>query len=230
MDGRALLIVPVGSVEQHGPHLPLNTDTRVAIELSNRVVRMLASGGPGEGRSRPGISAVVAPAVTYGASGEHAGFPGTLSVGTRVLRETVVELVRSARSSFAAVVLVSGHGGNAEALRGAVARCRSDGDRVLVSGAGLAGGDAHAGRTETSMMLAIDAGAVRMPAAAPGRTEPLQRLLPELRELGIRAMSPNGVLGDPTGANVPEGRRFLAAATERLVMTVERWWAPEGRR
>jgi len=230
MDGRALLIVPVGSVEQHGPHLPLNTDTRVAIELSNRVVRMLASGGPGEGRSRPGISAVVAPAVTYGASGEHAGFPGTLSVGTRVLRETVVELVRSARSSFSAVVLVSGHGGNAEALRGAVARCRSDGDRVLVSGAGLAGGDAHAGRTETSMMLAIDACAVRMPAAAPGRTEPLQRLLPELRELGIRAMSPNGVLGDPTGANAPEGRRFLAAATERLVMTVERWWAPEGRR
>ena len=236
MDGRALLLVPVGSVEQHGPHLPLDTDTRVAVELSHRAARALAAGGtaggtagggPG-GRCGAGIVAAVAPALAYGASGEHAGFPGTLSVGTPVLAEIVVELVRSARSSFAGVVLVSGHGGNAEALGAAVTRCRSEGDRVLVSGAGVAGGDAHAGRTETSMMLAIDAAAVRLPAAAPGRTEPLGRLLPELRERGVRAVSPNGVLGDPTGATAAEGRGLLRAATEGLVAAVERWWAPEG--
>ena len=230
MDGRAVLIVPVGSVEQHGPHLPLDTDTRVAVELSHRVARALASAGGGEDGRRPALSAVVAPAVAYGASGEHADFPGTLSVGTQVLRDLVIELVRSARSSFAAVVLVSGHGGNAEALGGAVVRCTSDGDRVLAAGAGLAGGDAHAGRSETSMMLAIDPCAVHLAAAEPGRTEPLEGLLADLRERGVRAVSPNGVLGDPTGANAPEGQRLLATATSRLAAAVERWWVPEGRR
>ena len=66
----------------------------------------------------------MAPAVAYGASGEHAGFPGTLLVGHEVLAELLVELVRSARSSFAGVVLVSAHGGNEDALAAASAAAR----------------------------------------------------------------------------------------------------------
>ena len=143
--GRSVLAVPLGSLEQHGPHLPLDTDTRIAVAL--------ASGLAARRRD-----VAVAPAVAYGASGEHAGFPGTLLVGHEVLAELLVELVRSARGSFAGVVLVSAHGGNEEALAAASRRCAADGDDVLVWHAVTAGGDAHAGRTETSLMLAIDPG------------------------------------------------------------------------
>src|SRR5271154_3323714 len=96
---RKLLAVPVGSCEQHGPHLPLDTDTRIAVELAVRLELALPS-------------VAVAPAVPYGARGEHAAFPGTLLLNHGVLAELLVELVRSARCSFAGVVLVSAHGGN----------------------------------------------------------------------------------------------------------------------
>src|SRR4030081_1452778 len=78
-----LLAVPLGSTEQHGPHLPLDTDTRIATALAAGLARRRDDG-------------VVAPALPYGASGEHAGFPGTLSVGTPALELLLVELVRSA--------------------------------------------------------------------------------------------------------------------------------------
>ncbi len=210
----ALLVVPVGSLEQHGPHLPLDTDTRIASELSTRLVAALARGEEG-GPAR----ALVGPPVAYGASGEHAHFPGTVSIGTSVLTEVLVELVRSARCSFGAVLFVSGHGGNAEALERAVRRCRSEGDRVCAHGVAVAGGDAHAGRTETSMMLSIDATVVRPVEWAPGCLEPLEDILPTLRVSGVRVVSPNGVLGDPRGATEGEGRRLLDQATSGLLAT-----------
>jgi creatinine amidohydrolase len=92
-----LLAVPLGSLEQHGPHLPLDTDSRIALE----VVRRLAG-------LRPGV--VVAPTVAYGSSGEHESFPGTISIGQEALEFMVIELVRSATRTFAHVLVVSGHG------------------------------------------------------------------------------------------------------------------------
>ena len=210
--GRAcLLVVPVGSLEQHGPHLPLDTDTRVAVELATRL-----------SRCRPDV--VVAPAVAYGASGEHAGFPGTLLINHAVLADLLVELVRSARASFAGVVVLSAHGGNHEGLALVDERCQADGDPVLVLSAGARGGDAHAGRTETSLMLAIDPDVVRADLAAPGRTEPIEVLLPQLRAEGVRPVSSNGVLGDPRGASADEGASLLAAMTEALCGAVEARW------
>jgi mycofactocin precursor peptide peptidase len=225
MGASALLVLPVGSLEQHGPHLPLDTDTQIAVELCRRLVAALSSQHAAGVPAARSISAVIAPALAYGASGEHAQFPGTLSVGTPVLADAVVELVRSARRAFAGVVVVSGHGGNAQALEQAVRRCRYEGDRILLAAIYVAGSDAHAGRTETSMMMALDSAAVRLDQAAAGRTEPLRQLLPELRQRGVRAVSENGVLGDPTGATAEEGRRVLAAATAGLVQQVAHWWA-----
>ena len=142
----------------------------------------------------------VAPAVAYGASGEHAGFPGTLLVGHEVLADLLVELVRSARRSFAGVVLVNAHGGNEEALAAVAARAARPRATRCSSGAPTTpGGDAHAGRTETSLMLAIDPAAVRLELAEPGCTEPIATLLPRLRAEGVRPVSSNGVLGDPDG-------------------------------
>src|SRR5204863_3759592 len=138
---QALLMVPLGSTEQHGPHLPFTTDADIATALAERVAAR-----------RDDV--IVAPALAYGSSGEHAGFAGTLSIGAAALELVVVELVRSA-DAFAGVVLVSGHGGNAAPLAAAVATLEGEGRRVLAWSPRVEGGDAHAGRTETSMMLAL---------------------------------------------------------------------------
>lgn len=209
--GSHLLVVPLGSVEQHGPHLPLDTDTRIAVALAT-----------GLAERRPDV--VVAPAVGFGASGEHAGFAGTLVVAHDVLAALLVELVRSARSSFAGVVLVNAHGGNEEALGVVEARGAAEGDQVLVWRPVVRGGDAHAGRTETSLMLAIDPGAVRVELAEPGRIEPIDQLLPRLRAEGVRPVSSNGVLGDPSGASAEEGHALLDALVSDLAGSVGRRW------
>ncbi len=212
--GRTVLAVPLGSLEQHGPHLPLDTDTRIAVAVAS-------------GLSARHGGVTVAPPVAYGASGEHAGFPGTLLIGHEMLAGFLVELVRSARGSFAGVVLVSAHGGNEEALSLVQARCTSDGDDVLAWRATIAGGDAHAGRTETSLMLAIDPAAVRLELAEAGCTEPLDALLPRLRTEGVRPVSSNGVLGDPAGASADEGRALLHALVSDLVDAVASRWSDQ---
>lgn len=210
--GRRLLAVPLGSTEQHGPHLPLATDTIVAAALVERLAA-----------ARHDVA--VAPALPYGSSGEHAGFPGTLSIGQAALEAVVVELVRSA-DAFAGVVLVSGHGGNAEPLARAVATARSEGRRALAWVPAVPGGDAHAGRTETSLLLALAPGAVRSAAAEPGEARPLDEIMPALRSGGVSAVSPNGVLGDPTGANAAEGERLLDALAVDLAQAVAAWDPP----
>jgi len=210
--GGALLALPLGSLEQHGPHLPLDTDTRIADAVAG-----------GLAARRPGV--VVAPAVAYGASGEHAAFAGTLLIGHEPLAAMLVELVRSARAAFRGIVLVNAHGGNETTLADVARRCTAEGDDVLVWHAAVEGGDAHAGRTETSLLLAIDAAAVRLELAEPGCTEPIERLLPRLRAEGVRPVSSNGVLGDPTGASAEEGRRFLDALVADLTASVVARWS-----
>ena len=208
-----MLAVPLGSLEQHGPHLPLDTDSRIACAVA-----------AGLAARCEGIT--VAPAVSYGASGEHADFPGTLLIGHEVLTGLLMELVRSARRSFAGVVFVNAHGGNEDALVSLEHRCAAEGDDVLVWRARTPGGDAHAGRTETSLLLAIDPAAVRVDLAEPGCTEPIATLLPRLRVEGVRPVSSNGVLGDPTGANVEEGRVLLDGLVRDLAAAVSTHWSP----
>lgn len=216
-----LLAVPVGATEQHGPHLPLSTDTDVAVHLAGR----LAAG-------RSGV--LVTPAVAFGASGEHAGFPGTLSVGLDVLAQVLVEIGRSA-DDWAGMVFVSAHGGNGPAVSRAVDLLVREGRRVLAwSPTATAIGrvlpperiDAHAGLVETSLMLALHPDAVRSERMGRGDPRPLRSVLPELRRSGVRPLSPTGVLGDPEGATAALGHRLLAALGDDLVGATERW-APD---
>jgi creatinine amidohydrolase len=208
-DEPPLLCVPIGSCEQHGPHLPLGTDSMVAERLA---------AGLAERRSR----VVVAPTLGVTASGEHAGFAGTLSIGTDVMTEVLVELVRSADWS-AGVVFVNGHGGNRDAVERAAAVLAGEGREVLTWWPDVAGGDAHAGRTETSLVLAIGSHLVLIERVQAGATAPLAELAPRLRAEGVRAVSPNGVLGDPTGATESEGHELLDRLNNQLVAAVDAW-------
>ena len=206
-----VLVVPLGSTEQHGPHLPLSTDTDVAVAVAHRAAA-----------SRPDV--VVAPALPYGSSGEHAGFPGTLSIGQDALEHVLVELVRSA-DAFAGVVLASGHGGNAEPIARAARALQAEGRRVepwVASGYV----DAHAGRTETSLLLALEPSLVRLDAAEPGDIRPIAELLPALRAGGVQAVVANGILGDPTGATAAEGEAMLDALVIDLLATIDRLRVP----
>jgi len=211
VDGRApLVVVPLGSVEQHGRHLPLTTDTAVASAVAEAVVPEF--GG-----------ALLAPALAYGASGEHEDFPGTISIGTEALTALLVEYGRSVGRWAGRLLVVNGHGGNLDALRRAVPLLRAEGRDVGWFPCGVPGGDAHAGRTETSLMLHVEPGVVREALAAPGETAPIGALLPRLRAEGVRAVSPDGVLGDPTGATAAEGAELLAQLAGRLGAAVARW-------
>jgi creatinine amidohydrolase len=208
----SVLAVPVGSTEQHGPHLPLSTDTEIAEALCTSLAA-----------ARPGV--LVAPAVAYGSAGEHSAFPGTLSVGAAVTESVLVELGRSA-DAFGGVLFVSTHGGNAAPVAAAVRLLRSESRRVLAWSPPAAGADqcdSHAGRTETSVMLSLRESGVRADAVEPGCMEPLTAIMPVLRSSGVAAISPNGVLGDPAGASAVEGNQLLVTWVASLVETVESW-------
>ncbi|MFD2091188.1 mycofactocin biosynthesis peptidyl-dipeptidase MftE [Blastococcus deserti] len=205
-----LLVVPLGSVEQHGHHLPLGTDTSVACAVAETAAGALDG-------------ALLAPALAYGASGEHEGFPGTISLGTEALTGLLVEYGRSAGRWAGRILVVNGHGGNLDALRAAVPLLRSEGRDVAWFPCGVAGGDAHAGRTETSLMLHVEPDGVREDRAVAGATAPLGALLPRLRAEGVRGVSPTGVLGDPAGASAAEGAALLADLADRLVAAAGPW-------
>lgn len=202
----ATVVVPVGSLEQHGPHLPLETDALVAEAVAVRAVAAL-------GRD----DVLVAPVVAYGASGEHQHFPGTVSIGTEALRDLLVELVRSLRTWAARVVLVNGHGGNLDAVRGAVEQLVAEGHDAVWVPCAAAGADLHAGRTETSLLLHLRPDLVHLDRAVAGPTDTAAELLPRLRAGGVVAVSPQGVLGDPFGACAEEGRTLLAEMVARVV-------------
>ncbi|WP_116451948.1 mycofactocin biosynthesis peptidyl-dipeptidase MftE [Blastococcus litoris] len=214
---RPLVVVPLGSVEQHGHHLPLGTDTAVACAVA--------------GAAAPSLDgALLAPALAYGASGEHEGFPGTISLGTEALTGLLVEYGRSACRWAGRVLVVNGHGGNLDALRVAVPQLRAEGRDVAWFACGVRGGDAHAGRTETSLMLHVEPGGVREDRAVAGETSPVRDLLPRLRAEGVRRVSPTGVLGDPAGASPEEGLELLDRLVAALVASATAWQvAADGR-
>jgi len=190
----AVLAVPMGSTEQHGPHLPLSTDTDIAVAIAGLL-------------ARPTV--VVAPTLPFGSSGEHEEFAATVSIGQEAVELAVVELCRSASATFPRILLISARGGNAEPLDRARRRLRGEGR------------DARAGRTETSLMLALVPERVRQDEASAGIVAPIAELLGRLRAGGVRAISPNGVLGDPAGASADEGHELLRAASEELVAMVD---------
>jgi creatinine amidohydrolase len=206
------VVLPLGATEQHGPHLPTGTDTRLAGAIARRVAREL--GGT-----------LVAPPVPVGPSDEHAAFPGTVSVSAATLERLLREYVDSfERQGFDRVVVLPGHGGCfpvVEAAHPELAR-EAGVDVVAITDlrrymellqAGLeeAGLDVdepvvHAGASETAMMLAVAPDAVRddPPAGYDGAVS-ATALFTE----GVDAYAANGVLGDARPATAEAGEVVL---------------------
>jgi mycofactocin system creatininase family protein len=209
------LVVPVGSTEQHGPHLPLDTDTRIATAIARKVAERLAAAQGGDW--------LLAPPIAYGASGEHQHFPGTASIGISALELLLVELGRSVSDWAPRLVFVNGHGGNVAALVAAVGLLRSEGRDAGWCSCTAEGADAHAGHTETSVLLHISPQDVWTDEWLPGNRASLDELMPRLRRGGIAAVTDVGVLGDPTTATKTEGARIFAEMVDGCAGRIGRW-------
>lgn len=221
--GDRTAVLALGSTEQHGPHLPFDTDTRIAAALLERFCARVPE-------------AIALPALPLGCAREHLGFPGTLSLDEATLEAVLVDVARSiARSGFARLFVFSAHGGNESLLEriGPVLAAAAAPARVIVH-AGLARttdelhararergvppaeAGHHAGEVETSMLLQLAPASVRRDRLAAGRLdvpEPASALFyPSLRD-----NAPDGTVGDPRRARAASGRAYLDAWTDVLV-------------
>lgn len=187
----------------------MDTDTRIATAVARALGERL--------------DWLVAPAIAYGASGEHQSFDGTISIGTDALTTLLVEYGRSAGCWAQRLVFVNGHGGNVSALTSAIGRLRAEGRDAAWCPCASAGGDAHAGHTETSVLLHISPDVVRTDRMLAGNDAPLRELLPSMRRGGVAAVSPIGVLGDPTTATAAAGSRIFTEMVDDCVRRIGRW-------
>lgn len=206
-----ILLLLLGAWEQHGPHLPLHTDTLI-VEAVVRDALALC----------PDISHrfVVAPTIAITASDEHAGFHGSLSTGTSALVDSVIAICRSA-SWTAGVCIINGHGGNTDALSRIESALHFENITHKVwSLPAYEGGDMHAGHTETSVLLHIAPEMVDMSRAEKGATGTASELIATMREGGVAAVSPNGIIGDATTATAEHGISVMSLYTRSLATTL----------
>jgi creatinine amidohydrolase len=218
-------VLPFGAFEQHGPHMPLSTDTIMAEELARR----LASAA----------GALLLPPVHYGETSGNAGFPGTISLSFDTVRHLALDICASLRGSgVAGLVIVNGDFGNQAPLKLAAREAREQlGYPVLmidypglaeiateVSESAPAGhGFYHADEVETSMVLAIEPEAVKMDRARAEYPQfpPAYGAVP----IPLHEISKSGVFGDPRGATAEKGTRILDAITGRAWTIVESFLA-----
>lgn len=213
-----VLVLPLGSFEQHGPHLPLDTDTIIIDSVVAQALR--------DSRINAD-SFMVAPTIAISASDEHAGFPGTLSTGSAALADSVVAICRSA-SWAQGVCIVNGHGGNTDALaRMGSALTYEKIKHSMWSLPSYEGADMHAGHTETSVMLHIDPAKVQIDRIEPGTVGNASSLVAQMRTSGVVGVSTNGVLGDPTTATSEHGvavmKLYSSSLAAHLATLTKEW-------
>ena len=239
----AVVILPIASIEQHGPHLPVMTDTRLGHEVAVRAAR----------KAYPTRPTVVTPVVWCGLSEHHMPFGGTLILSHDTFRRVIKDLILSLiRHGFRDVVISNSHGGNIVALQQILDEIAPTSEATLVVTTYVteAGVDyhgimedqqsiMHACEGETSMMMVCtpelvdtsDLAALNVPSGegpaflGAGRASYRWRPLPHV--------TPNGVIGFPEKANADKGERLLdigAQALADLITAPETWAAPEDKR
>ncbi|MDE2007489.1 MAG: creatininase family protein, partial [Rhodospirillales bacterium] len=217
-----IVILPVASLEQHGPHLPVETDSALGEAVALGTARALAA------RGEP---ALVLPVLWSGLSEHHMSFGGTVTLDQPAFSALVEGVVRSvARHGFRRIVLLNAHGGNETALRAIADDLTPKLGLPIVqltywyaAAAAIAkilevqSGLSHACEAETSMMMAIRpelVAAERIPLAAANLAPDLPSGVYRWRAIGTRSAS--GVIGHPEAASAEKGERLLAAIAETL--------------
>ncbi len=214
-----LVVWPIASLEQHGPHLPLGTDAIVLDAVVDRV----------RGRLGAGFQALFLPTMPLGKSPEHLGFRGTVSLSASTLLAVLDDLVASlAVSEFRRLVILNGHGGNTALLQAMGPDLRYKygvrvyhidlwaspffDDVIAEMYPSLAGTDIHAASVETSLLLHLCPDLVdQVPASVQA-----QPLGPVPSGWLARDFGELGVIGDPSLASAEDGRRLLAYAVEKV--------------
>ncbi|MEO8716405.1 MAG: creatininase family protein, partial [Acetobacteraceae bacterium] len=235
---QATAILPVGSLEQHGPHLPVNTDTASANEAALRAARMVCTD----------IPVAVLPGLWLGMSEHHFPFGATISIDFSAYRAILVGIARSLKVlGFGRLLIVNGHGGNVDALA-VIARelalefvipivvttpwHLAQPELRAVFESSFEG--RHACEGETSVMLAISADTVRRDKfddAMRQRPEPLKARRGFTRFYSFSEIAPStGVNGDPRTATAAKGERFLAIQARELAAAIvddNLWTTPD---
>ncbi|UCG51043.1 MAG: creatininase family protein [Candidatus Latescibacterota bacterium] len=221
-------LLPVGSIEQHGPHLPLDTDAFDAYYLAMAVARKCSDPKP-----------VVLPLVPYGVSYHHEEFSGTISVGNETLSRLVYEIgMSAAKNGVTKLVIINGHGGNDPALNFAAQMINRDARIFVCVDSGETSdvdiysmietpNDVHAGEIETSTSLATRPELVNMKEAEKLVPQFSSRYLDFTSKRGIswyaftKRISDSGVMGDPTRASAEKGEKMWGVMIRHLVAFVE---------
>lgn len=225
----AIAIQPIGSIEQHGEHLPVGTDCLIPLAILQNLEPLLRE---------KGVPAVILPIIPYGKSNEHCNYKGTISLTTKTLIDVLTDIGDScARAGFKKLVFLNGHGGNHEILDFMVREIRiKTGMQVFVlhpflriapkslklnekeSKYGI-----HAGQIETSLMLSIDSALVnkdKMKACYPDVLMDKKYIdFSERVPFGwiTDDVSTSGVIGDPTDSTKEEGEILLKEVTDDLL-------------
>jgi creatinine amidohydrolase len=224
--GKKTIIVPIGSIEQHGPHLPEGTDTYTGDILGEKIARKLGD-------------TLVAPTIRPGCSRHHIEFPGTITLTPETLMRTIKEVCASlAHHGFKNIVLMPTHGGNfapVNAVAPEIARKLKVNLVVIADLKELietmakamqdfqvtpAQAGAHSGAAETSLMLACYENLVRKDLIQTGHLG--EYTTPTILSKGIKAYSPIGVLGDPKKATKEAGEKIVNQLVETYVQKIKK--------
>lgn len=212
----SIVVLPTGSIEHHGPHLPLSTDLMLAELLAERIV---------EAAVADGLDAWLLPALTYTKSDEHAWAPGTMWVDAHTLLDTLVAIGRSvAQTPARTLVFYNGHGGNVALLQVALRELRVRfGLRTFFLNVAVPAGDTelgfgiHGGHGETSLAMHLRPDLVDLSGAVDATPAHLARF----ERIGFAGapvqfgwtsddFGTGGVIGDPTGATAEFGAELAA--------------------
>jgi creatinine amidohydrolase len=231
-DPATIGLVPLGAIEAHGPHLPLETDSLLAMHLAQAAAE------------RVDDPVVIAPVISVGLSDRHLAFPGTITVPPEVLRAQV----EAALDAFASrgverLALISGHGGNYALMRElALARDGADGTKVRAFGdfdrrqlePGLRAAqelgvtvpacEVHGGALETSLALHLFGDRVGDYRGVHGYTAAEPGWQRVLGEEGSHVLSPIGIVGDPDQASTELGARELEYIVDGLSEWLRTCW------
>jgi len=221
-------LLPVGAIEQHGPHLPLDTDTFDADYLAKRVAEACSNPKP-----------LVLPVIPYGVSYHHDEFKGTISISNDTLSHLIYEIgLNAARNGIKKLVIINGHGGNSPALNFAAQMINKDAHIFVCVDTGETSdidiyeitetpNDVHAGEIETSTTLAVRPHLVKMEKASKFVPQFSSRYLNFTSKRGVlwyaytEKISKSGVMGDPTIATAEKGRKIWKMMIAHLVSLVE---------